>query len=50
MAKTVGMIERHPKDCKCGKVHPKKEEKKDEQKSESRVRLGESKSYASLGM
>lgn len=43
MAKTVGMMEKHPKDCKCGEVHPKKEEKEDEQKSQSKI-------SASLGM
>lgn len=42
MAKTVGMMEKHPKDCDC-EVHPKKEGKEDEQKSESKV-------SASLGM
>lgn len=33
MAKSVGMMEKHPEDCNC-EVHPKKEGKKDEQKSE----------------
>ncbi|MBI4097785.1 MAG: hypothetical protein HY426_01990 [Candidatus Levybacteria bacterium] len=33
MAKTVGMMEKHPKDCDC-EAHPKE---KDEQKSESKV-------------